>query len=157
MKLLGRKQQQISGVSAIYDQDGFYSALEYDLRQAHSEVIIESPFMTLPRIRTLQPTLVRLLKRGVTVVVNTKPIDEQDLDYRPHFTECVGLLQELGVQVLQTVGHHRKLAIIDRQTSWEGSLNILSHRNTCEIMRRIHDPVLTEQLLEFLKIRRFID
>jgi hypothetical protein len=39
------------------------------------------------------------------------------------------MLQKLGVQVLYTSGHHRKLAIIDREILYEGSLNIPSQND----------------------------
>lgn len=39
---------------------------------------------------------------------------------------AVAVLQELGVAVLFTIKHHRKIAIIDREVFYEGSLNILS-------------------------------
>lgn len=35
------------------------------------------------------------------------------------------ILQQLGIEVLITGGHHRKLAIIDRQILYKGSLNMI--------------------------------
>jgi len=50
---------------------------------------------------------------------------------------AIGDMQKLGVIVLYTVGHHRKLAVLDRKIVYEGSLNILSFNDSCEIMRKI--------------------
>ena len=49
---------------------------------------------------------------------------------------AIHTLQELDVTVLMTVGHHRKIAIVD-DILYEGSLNILSQNDSCELMRRI--------------------
>lgn len=60
--------------------------------------------------------------------------------------------ENMGIQVLlENGGHHRKLAIIDCKILWEGSLNILSHNNTREIMRRINSPSVSLQMINFLK------
>ncbi len=66
------------------------------------------------------------------------------------------MLQELGVEVLITGGHHRKLAIIDQQILYEGSLNILSQNDSCEVMRRIYSEQLADQMLVFVGLEKFI-
>ena len=55
-------------------------------------------------------------------------------------------------KVLYTVKHHRKLAIIDEEILWEGSLNILSQGDSCEIMRRTFSDSLALQMLHFTKL-----
>ena len=47
---------------------------------------------------------------------------------------------------------HRKLAIIDGQILWEGSLNILSQVLSREIMRRTNSIELAHQMIQFTKI-----
>jgi hypothetical protein len=66
------------------------------------------------------------------------------------------LLQKLGAIVLFTGDHHRKLAIVDQRILYEGSLNILSQNDSCEVMRRIHSEQLAIQMIEFIGIRKFI-
>jgi len=63
----------------------------------------------------------------------------------------------MGVQVLLCTGnHHRKLAILDRNILWEGSLNILSQRHSREIMRRIENEELSLEMFNFLKLQKFL-
>jgi hypothetical protein len=76
---------------------------------------------------------------------------------RNESTHAIAKLQHLGVQVLFTGGHHRKLAIIDRQILWEGSLNILSQKDSCEIMRRIPSTQLAWQMTRFIGIDKLIN
>lgn len=140
----------------LFDSSTFYEAFKKDLSHCKSEVIIESPFITLKRLDDLLPVIRQALARGVTVTINTKPPHEND-NYM-HYEAEVGVarLQNLGVNVLFTGGHHRKIAILDRSTLWEGSLNILSQSNSCEIMRRIESKVLGNQMLDFIGIRNFL-
>jgi phosphatidylserine/phosphatidylglycerophosphate/cardiolipin synthase-like enzyme len=142
--------------SRLYDQTDFYPAFIRDLSDAMREVIIESPFISHKRINALYPSFRAAAKRGVVIVINTRHPSEHDPDYAPQAVRAITELQNLGAKVLFTGGHHRKLAIIDRGILWEGSLNILSQGDSCEIMRRIMSAVLVEQMIRFVDIERFL-
>lgn len=142
--------------SQLYDQDTFYKAFVHDLKNCTSELIIESPFITTKRVNLLLPIIDNLAKRGVNIVVNTRNPHEHDGIYQAQAEAAVAELQALDVSVLYTVGHHRKLAIIDRTTTWEGSLNILSHNDSCEIMRRTLSVPFAQQLMSFIKIEKYL-
>ena len=64
--------------------------------------------------------------------------------------------QALDVVVLYTAGHHRKLAIINREIIWGGSLNILSFSDSCEIVRRINSCAEARALIRFIELDRFM-
>lgn len=86
--------------------------------------------------------------------MNTKPIDEQDLQYQDQALAVIGEMQSIGVRVLFTHGHHRKIAIID-DILYEGSLNILSQNDSCELMRRIDDASLVREMLRFIRLEKW--
>ena len=140
--------------SGLYSQDTFYKAFQRDLSRAKSLVIIESPFITQRRVACLLPVIEKLKRRGVRVVVNTKPISEHDSTMANQAGVAIGALQEMGVIVLMTIGHHRKLAIID-DVLYEGSLNILSQNDSCELMRRIDDASSVQEMLRFIKLEKW--
>lgn len=142
--------------SHLYNQDSFYKAFVHDLERAHSLVVIESPFITGKRMNMLFPILSRLRAKGVRIVINTKPFIEHELSYRNQAMQVVGELQDLGVEVLLTVGHHRKLALIDTDILWEGSLNILSQNDSCEIMRRIRSIDAVKDMIQFINIEEYL-
>lgn len=142
--------------SKLYDQNTFYKAFEHDLKCCKRELIIESPFITTRRINASLPLFARLRKRGVNIVINTRNPAEHDGDYYYQALDAIAAMQNLGVTVLYTVGHHRKLAIIDRQMFYEGSLNILSYSDSCEIMRRIVSSTETEILIKFIGIKQYV-
>lgn len=142
--------------TSLYDQNTFYKAFERDLVSARQEVIIECPFITERRMNVLLPIFAKMRRRNVKVIVNTRNPDEHDGDYRYQAINAVAAMQDLGIIVLYTVGHHRKLAIIDRRVVYEGSLNILSFSDSCEIMRKMVSETIAMQLCKFIAIDQHI-
>ncbi len=141
--------------SRLYDQTMFYKQFERDLRHARTEVIIESPFITARRMTTLLPIFAKLRRHGVSIIINTRDPIEHDGDYYYQALDAVAVMQKMDITVLYTVGHHHKLAIIDREVFYEGSLNIMSFSNSCEIMRRVVSTVEANKLLKFIGINKY--
>lgn len=141
--------------SRLFDQSSFYNAFLRDLGRCKRLVVIESPFITKKRMNQLLPALSRLKSKGVRIIINTKPFEEHEPSYREQAMWAVGIMQDLGIEVLMTGGHHRKLAIIDDGILWEGSLNILSQNDSCELMRRIKSDVAVKELLRFTGMKRW--
>ena len=139
--------------SSLYDQSTFYDRFYKDLRGAKRRVVIESPFITQRRSTPLFITISKLKKRRVEVIVNTKPIEEHDSQYQDQVAAAVEMMQNLGVRALYTNGHHRKIAIID-DILYEGSLNILSQNDSCELMRRIDDASSVQEMLRFIRLEK---
>jgi len=142
--------------SELYNQDTFYHAFIKDLTFAQQEVIIESPFITAKRMAMLMPIFIKLRQRGVRIVINTRNPNEHDDIYKEQAIEAIAGMQMLDIKVLYTSGHHRKLVIIDRQVVYEGSLNILSFNDSCEIMRKMTSDTLARQLIKFIAIDKYI-
>jgi len=143
--------------SSLFDEKTFYDQFIDDLSKCKDEVIIESPFITSARMKMLYPVLEKLIKRDVKVYVVTRDPREHTEPYKEQSEQAIQYFERLGVQALLCVGnHHRKLAIIDRQILWEGSLNILSQIKSREIMKRTHSKEETMQMFNFLKFSRFI-
>jgi len=139
--------------SKLYDQNTFYPAFLKDLANCHSEVIIECPFITNRRLKTLLPVMEKLKARKVRVVVNTRDPRTHDEAYRQDDAHAaISKLQHMGIRVLYTGNHHRKIAILDRSILYEGSLNILSQNDSCEVMRRIESVSLAWQMIRFIEV-----
>ena len=149
--------KRINASSRLYNEQTFYRTFERDLASCNHEVIIESPFMTTRRLKTLLPLFQKLINRGVKVIVNTKPPYEHEDFLHFEAREGIAMLHDVGVEVLYTGGHHRKLAIFDRQILWEGSLNILSQNDSCEVMRRTTSADTAMQMFRFIGVDRFLD
>jgi len=102
------------------------------------------------------PVLSKLRQRDVEVVINTRNPIEHDYEYQLQAEETIAMMQDIGIRVLYTTKHHRKLAIIDRSIFWEGSLNILSFYDSCEIMRRTASAPDAEMLIKFIGLQKYL-
>lgn len=144
--------------SKLLTQEDFYLSFMQDLSNCKKEVIIESPYMTASRMEMLYPALNHLLSRKVKVHIVTRDPSDHDTEYmRDQATNEILYSMELGINVILLKGyHHRKIAIIDRNVLWEGSLNILSYNHSQEIMRRIQNKNSANQMFSFLKLGKFI-
>jgi len=142
--------------SQLFDERTFYRAFIHDLKHCQSEVIIESPYMTMARLTILLPVFRRLIKRGVAVRKNTRFPGHHDELLRIQAWTAAKHLKKVGVKVRFFRDYnHRKIAALDKRILWEGSLNILSQSNSREVMRRIESRQLTEQMVCFLRLQRF--
>lgn len=141
--------------SKLFNEDMFYEAFMRDLNRCTREAIIESPFITSNRVASLLPIFSKMISRGIGITINTKSPDECEMPFSLNAEKAIEKLQAMGVQVLFTGGHHRKLAILDRKILWEGSLNILSQNDSCEIMRRVASEQLAIQMIQFTGLNRW--
>lgn len=153
--LFRRNRGVLSDDIRMYDQESFYKAFEKDLLLAQTEVIIESPFITIKRINALLPIFTKLRNRGVSITINTRDPSEHDMGYEYQALASIAMLQSMDIKVLYTVKHHRKLAVIDKTVTWNGSLNILSQNDSCEIMWRVNSPEAANRLLGFINVKRY--
>ncbi|HEX8762870.1 MAG TPA: phospholipase D-like domain-containing protein [Candidatus Saccharimonadales bacterium] len=142
--------------SRLFDETTFYRAFLNDLHRCYTEAVIESPFITSNRVASLLPIFGKMRSRGVSITVITRDPAAHDAPFDMQAQKAVDDLLDIGVQVIYMGGHHRKIAIIDRKTLWEGSLNILSHNDSCEIMRRIDSEVMAAQMIGFTKLGKFL-
>ena len=139
--------------SELFDEKTFYKQFISDLQHCRSEVIIESPFITSNRMNVLFPILVKLISNGTKIYVITRNPLEHEGKYIFESELSIQRFENAGIQVLLCDGnHHRKLAVIDREILWEGSLNILSQTKSREIMRRINSKRIAVEMLNFLKL-----
>jgi phosphatidylserine/phosphatidylglycerophosphate/cardiolipin synthase-like enzyme len=127
-KLFRRKSVQGNDLlmSQLFDEVTFYRAFGKDLEDARRSVIIESPYLTEKRALEFSRLFKRLEKRGVAVRLNTRHPRHHDKTLEIQAWKAIKVLRKQGVKVyICSDMRHRKLAIIDNQILWDGSLNIL--------------------------------
>lgn len=150
-----RRKKMIN--SSLHDESTFYQQFIKDLLRAKHEVVIESPFITIDRVNKLSAVFKRLLSRNIKIYVVTRDPKEHQEPYTSESEQVITRFEQIGIQTLISSGnHHRKLAIIDRQILWEGSLNILSQNKSREIMRRLEGKEYAQEMIDFLHLERFI-
>ncbi|MEI6691039.1 MAG: phospholipase D-like domain-containing protein [bacterium] len=143
--------------TSLHDEKTFYRAFLRDIDRAREEIIIESPFITSRRMKTLWPSLRGAYARGVKLYIITRDPNDHSNGYEMQSEREIETMEALGIQVLLCIGnHHRKLAIIDREILWEGSLNILSQIHSREIMRRLDGGGFAVDMFNYLNLGRYI-
>jgi len=144
-------------ISHLFDEKSFYTAFIRDLKKCEDEVIIESPFISTSRMSQMHTVFEQLVDKGVRTYVITRDPGLHDGIWAAQSENEIRWFEAVGVQVVVTLNnHHRKLAILDRKTLWEGSLNILSQINSREVMRRIEGAEHANEMFNFLKLDRMI-
>ncbi|MEW6215550.1 MAG: topoisomerase DNA-binding C4 zinc finger domain-containing protein, partial [Nitrospirota bacterium] len=122
---------------SLFTERDFYPAFFVDLQRAREEVIILSPFLSTKRSGQFVELFRMLIQKGIGVRLFTRPANEQTGNFTLNAAQVIEQMRTIGVEVTERRRMHQKVAIIDRSIAWEGSLNILSHRDSDEQMRRL--------------------
>lgn len=141
--------------SELLDEASFYPRFYKDLKHAKKSVLIESPYLTITRALQITPIAAKLTSKKTRVKVYTRYPGHHMPRLRYESEQAIDILQNAGVIVY--ISHdlrHRKIAIIDKEILYEGSLNILSQSKSREIMRRTVSNKLCRQMLRFTKPSR---
>jgi superfamily I DNA and/or RNA helicase len=142
----GTKSISRSGSISWFTGEGFYNEFEKDLRNAKSKVFLASPFTTREGTERWMQTFRDLRAKEVEIVGFTKPLDEKDSS--TNSAEIHAGLEHVFKELRPVSRMHEKLAVFDQNIVWLGSLNILSHKNSTEIMVRIESPDFALSIIE---------
>ncbi len=138
--------------SSLYTEKTFWPSFLKDILSVKKSLLIMSPFASLRRAGQMMDYFRTLLNRNADLRIITRPPSQQGGKLSEHAEEVIKHLEALGATVVQRKGMHQKVAIIDNQVVWEGSLNILSHRDTQEQMRRFEGQNAAEEVVRNLEI-----
>lgn len=131
-------------ISQALTDETFWSLFYGDLDQVVSHVIIQSAFLWDARMKKIEKRIREIIARGGTVCIFLQApsnwykevLTEAEHEELAEFHRRCLVLQSWGVHLNLKIKVHQKLAIIDGKVHYEGSLNIMSHRDTGENMRR---------------------
>ena len=126
------------------NEEEFYIALVKDLANARGLALIQSPYLALRRIAILRATLVDCIRRRVRVCAFVRNPSQSAADLatdaetkrNQETMDAANLLLSLGVHVTFRPHIHEKVATIDENILWDGSLNIMSQNKSSERMTR---------------------
>lgn len=139
----------------LFNEKTFYSAFVSDILNAEKEVIIYCPFISKYRQEYFSNTLKKLRRKNIPVFIFTRPLEEHEYLLRSEISCALKGYEEMGVDIFYLSGSiQEKVAIIDRNILWEGSLNILSQRSSREIMHRILDEKHVTEVMLHLGINK---
>jgi superfamily I DNA and/or RNA helicase/ssDNA-binding Zn-finger/Zn-ribbon topoisomerase 1 len=138
--------------SSVFSERNFYPVFFHDLQSAQKEVIIFSPFVSIRRSSQFVELFRILSNRGIKIRLFTRPPAEQTGNMSIDAAHVLEHMKSIGVEVTERKRLHEKIGIIDRSIAWEGSLNILSHRDSSEQMRRLPFATTANELIRLLEL-----
>jgi len=139
----------------LYNEKTFYRAFVRDMLGAKKEIVIYCPFISRFRSDFFKDTLLKLRHRNVAVFIFTRPLEEHEYMARSEISSALKNYEEYGACIIYLPGYiHQKAAIIDRTVLWEGSLNILSQRESHEMMHRTVDEDFAKQIMLHLGLNK---
>lgn len=123
----------------IYDGLNFVSPFVSDLSQCKRSVVISCPKVKIGRQIQIAERLIDLATNGMEVVLYTKEENEDTLR-----------LQHQGISVIIISHLSLHAAIIDKNTIWYGSVNILGFHSVEDNLIRFKNPEIAISLFETL-------
>ena len=141
--------QQDAALSSdiIYDQITFQERFLQDIAQARESVLVVSPYVTVKRVRWIEAALQQCTQRNVKATVITRTPDSLPVTSRKAAGIAICMLRELQVEVICREGIHQKYAIMDGNTVWYGSINLLSFSTSQESIMRLHSSSIARALM----------
>lgn len=135
---------------SVSTEGTFYGRFAQDLRKAQHGILILSPFLTARGASGWMDLLRHARERGLSVRIVTRPPGDHGGILEDGLVELFDEIRELGIAVDYRARMHEKIAIIDDEILWHGSLNILSHNDTGESMLRINSSSACAQVAKFV-------
>jgi hypothetical protein len=136
----------------MYTEKNFWAKFFQDVKNCQQRLIILSPFLTVGRSSAFMDYFRAMKGRGIDIRVYTRPRSQQSGEMANQAGTVIDQLRSIGGTVVERHSMHQKVAIIDDAIAWEGSLNILSHKDSGEHMRRFEGPSTVEEIIRNLEL-----
>jgi len=143
-------REPVSG--ELYTERNFWAQFFQDIKGVKERLVILSPFISTHRSGMLMNYFQAMISRGVAIQIHTRPVSQQVGEMAKQADVVIRQLRSIGASVIEHLSMHQKIAILDNTIAWEGSLNILSHRDTGEHMRRFECPSAIEEIIRNLDL-----
>lgn len=155
IEMLNSLENRPENFGISYNDEEFWPAFYNDLAHAQNELIIFSPFLTSDRFGKLHLIFTQLLNKGVDIYLITRSPNQQPITMKGS-KEVIIKLKEMGVTVKFRQSMHEKIAIIDREIKWIGSLNILSHNSNKEYMERMKGESSAKEIFDKFNLEELL-
>jgi len=140
--------------NGLFSQVDFHKVFMADIESAQNSIVIFSGFFTPNRVAAYADLFRSKLSKGVNIRCITRPPNHNGSMDEADGKETLDALERMGVIVDTRWEIHEKVALLDGNVVWFGSLNPLSHTDTTsEVMARIESPDVANQLAMFLMLK----
>lgn len=124
--------------TGIFDEKDFLAVVQLDMARAKQGIAIWSAFVTPQGVARIADLLRARVRSGVKVRCVVRPPEQNGTIGEDAWTEGIRALEGVGATIDIRTSMHEKVVLIDDDTAWLGSLNLLSHAgHTREVMLRV--------------------
>ena len=135
------------GTHGVYDAHEIREQLDVDIMTVRQELIIASPGVNRERTLWLLQILPSLYQKNVRIAIYTLAADRYPEQHQVVAAELIRMMKEQNIWVEELPALHEHFAILDRQTVWYGSANLMSGLKEEDNMIRIIDSEVCGALL----------
>jgi DNA polymerase III delta prime subunit/ribosomal protein L37AE/L43A len=124
--------------TGIFDEKDFLAVVQLDMARAKQGIAIWSAFVTPQGVARIADLLRARVRSGVKVRCIVRPPEQNGTIGEDAWAEGIRALEGVGATIDIRTSMHEKVVLIDDDTAWLGSLNLLSHAgHTREVMLRV--------------------
>jgi superfamily II DNA or RNA helicase len=140
----GEKQK----ANAIFNIDTYGSVFWQDLREASSEIVISSPYLSAPKVDRLIDTMKSRQEAGVKITIVTWNPDSYKYGKSEARMALMSQLHDAGFNIELVEQCYERYAVIDNNIVWYGSVNLLSKEDIEDNIMRVESKEIAAELLE---------
>jgi hypothetical protein len=124
--------------TGIFDEKDFLAVVQLDMARAKQGIAIWSAFITPQGVARIAELLRARVRSGVKVRCVVRPPEQNGTIGEEAWAEGIQALERVGATIDIRTSMHEKVVLVDDDTTWLGSLNLLSHAgHTREVMLRV--------------------
>jgi len=140
--------------TALFGQRNFERVFREDVEGMKNSLVIFSGFITPERVSACRDLFREKRSNGIAIRCVTRPPQYNGTILPERGKQALDLLEEIGVTVDCRRDIHQKVALIDGEIAWFGSLNPLSHAgSTDETMMRTCSTEFARKLAQQISLR----
>lgn len=137
--------------TGVFDERDFLAVVRLDMARAERGIAIWSAFVTPQGVARIADLLRDRVRSGVKLRCVVRPPEQNGTLGEAAWAEGIRALEAVGAAIDIRASMHEKVVLIDDDTLWLGSLNLLSHAGqTREVMLRVDGRQTALEVAAFL-------
>lgn len=130
--------------SKLYSAEDYKSDFEKDLLSANSKIIMSVPYLSKNSVYDFVLKVSSIVSKGVIIQVYISiPKDEST---QKKIEPYIEILDDAGIKVFVKENFTQKVAVIDEQILWYGSVNFLGFTENEECCMRIANTQIASEV-----------
>lgn len=135
-------------IQMIYDFSNYQKIFDKDIENANREIIIVTPGVNQTKVDDYLPKLIKKLEDGIHITIITLDYQVYPNNIKEKTKVLIDMLKRSGITLITMQSLYEHYAIIDKEITWYGSMNLLSKVKKEDNMMRITDLQVVYELLK---------